>query len=72
MCLAVPGEIVKIEDGRGEVDFGGVKRTVDLRLLEGVAIGDFVLVHAGCAIQVVSREDALETRRLFEEMMSYE
>jgi hydrogenase expression/formation protein HypC len=72
MCLAVPGEVVSIENGRGEVDFFGVKRLVDLRLVEEVSVGDYVLVHAGCAIQVIPPEEALETKRLFEEMMSYE
>jgi hydrogenase expression/formation protein HypC len=72
MCLAVPGEVVTMENGRGEVDFFGVKRLVDLRLVEGVNIGDYVLVHAGCAIQIIPPEEARETRKLFEEMMTYE
>ncbi len=69
MCLAVPGEVVRIEDGRGEVSFSGVKRMVDLRLVEKVQVGDYVLVHAGCAIQVLPREEAEETLRLFKEIM---
>jgi hydrogenase expression/formation protein HypC len=72
MCLAVPGEVVTMENGRGEVDFLGVKRLVDLRLVEGVKIGDYVLVHAGCAIQVIPPEEARETQKLFEEMMHAE
>lgn len=72
MCLAVPGKVVAMENGRGEVDFFGVKRAVDLRLVEGATIGDYVLVHAGCAIQIIPPDEALETQKLFEEMMSYE
>jgi hydrogenase expression/formation protein HypC len=72
MCLAVPGKVVTVESGRGEVDFLGVKRLVDLRLVEGVKVGDYVLVHAGCAIQVIPPDEARETRKLFEEMMNYE
>ena len=72
MCLAVPGQVVAMENGRGEVDFFGVKRTVDLRLVEGVNIGDYVLVHAGCAIQVIPPDEAMETQKLCEEMMSHE
>ncbi len=70
MCLAIPGEVIWIENGRGEVNFSGVKRLVDLRLVEGVNTGDYVLVHAGCAIQVLPREEAEETLRLFKEMMN--
>jgi hydrogenase expression/formation protein HypC len=70
MCLAIPGEVIRIENGRGEVSFSGVKRLVDLRLVLGVNVGDYVLVHAGCAIQVLPREEAEETLRLFMEMMN--
>lgn len=72
MCLAIPGEVINIDNGRGEVNFLGVKRLVDLRLVPGVNVGDYVLVHAGCAIQVIAPDDARETQRLFQEMANYE
>ena len=70
MCLAVPGEVITIDDGKAKVDFSGVFRVVDLRLLAEVKVGDYVLVHAGCAIQVVPADDARETIKLFAEVFN--
>lgn len=72
MCLAVPGKLMKIEGHQGEVDFSGVCRQADLRLVPQVKVGDFVLVHAGCAIQIVPEDEALETLKLFHEAMGEE
>lgn len=70
MCLAVPGKITEITGPyTGEVEFGGVRRTVSLRLLPAVREGDWVLVHAGFAIQVVEEESALETQHFLEEIL---
>lgn len=69
MCLAVPGKIISIdEDSVADVDFGGVNRPVNVSLVE-VGIGDYVIVHAGYAIQVLSEEDALESLNMFREML---
>ncbi len=68
MCLAIPGEVIKIDQNKGEVSFSGAIRQVDLRLVPTVKIGDFVLVHAGCAIQIVPGEEARETIKLFAEI----
>ena len=73
MCLAIPGKIVDIdaENERAVVDYGdGTKREVNITLVE-VKIGDYVLVHAGFAIQVLDEKDAEETLDLFREMLSY-
>lgn len=70
MCLAVPGEIVKIDGTRAEVSFSGAIRTADLTLISGAKLGDYVLVHAGCAIQLIPPEEAVETIKLFEEIFS--
>ena len=51
MCLAIPMQIVEIKDKKGIVEIGGVKREVGLQLLKQVKIGDYVIVHAGFAIQ---------------------
>ena len=72
MCLAVPGKLLKVDGHQGEVDFSGVCRQADLRLVPDVKIGDFVLVHAGCAIQIVPEDEALKTMELFHEMMRAE
>ncbi|MFC1501323.1 HypC/HybG/HupF family hydrogenase formation chaperone [Elusimicrobiota bacterium] len=62
MCLAVPGKIIKIgKDYTAEVDFGGVARSVQLDLMPKSKVGDYVIVHAGFAIQKLKEEDALKT-----------
>lgn len=73
MCLAIPGKIVEIDKNKehGIIDYGdGTKRKVNVTLVE-VKIGDYVLVHAGFAIQVLDEKDAKETLDLFREMLSY-
>jgi hydrogenase expression/formation protein HypC len=73
VCLAIPGKIVDIdpENERAVVDYGdGTKREANITLVE-VKIGDYVLVHAGFAIQVLDEKDAKETLDLFREMLSY-
>ncbi len=73
MCLAVPSRVVELhEDGTATVDTMGVKRKVSLELLEDVKVGDYVLIHVGFAIQVLDEETALESLRLFEEILSAE
>jgi hydrogenase expression/formation protein HypC len=68
MCLGIPGKIVKFgEKKSAEVDFGGVKRTVQLDLLRNVKAGEYVIVHAGFAIQKLNKKDALETLSILRE-----
>ena len=69
MCLAIPGKIVKLsKDKQATVDFGGVKRSVDTTFIEDPAVGEWVLIHVGCAIQKVEEAAAKETYRLLYEM----
>ena len=72
MCLAVPARITAIEDMLATVDIDGVTRQASLMLLPGAAVGDFVLVHAGFAIQVIDEEEARRTLDLLKEMAGYE
>jgi len=70
MCLAVPSKVVERNDKMATVDVSGIRRQVSLLLLpEEIVLGDYVLVHAGFAIQKVDREAAKETLRLIEEFM---
>ena len=72
MCLAIPGKIVDIEIKKqsATVDYGsGTKRKANVSLVE-VKIGDYVLVHAGFAIQILDEKEAQETLALFREMLS--
>ena len=61
MCLAVPGIITSVKDNNAEVDFSGVKRSVSLDLVPDARKNDYVLVHAGFAIQVLEPAEAEET-----------
>jgi hydrogenase expression/formation protein HypC len=69
MCLAVPGKVVSIDGQSAVVDFGGVQRETNISLVQ-VRPGDYVVVHAGFAIQTVDEEEAKETIRLWEELMA--
>jgi hydrogenase expression/formation protein HypC len=69
MCLAFPGKVVSIEGTIAIIDFGGVQRETNISLVE-VKPGDYVIVHAGFAIQAVDELDALETIKLWEELLA--
>ena len=71
MCLAVPAEIKSIDGMMATVDFGGVSRTANISLVEA-KVGDYVIVHAGYAIQILDKEEAEKTLELFREMLEQE
>jgi len=68
MCLAVPMKVVEVSGARGVVDLGGVRKEVGLDLLEDVAVGDYVIVHAGYAIEKLKPDEAQKTLDLFREL----
>lgn len=68
MCLAIPGKIVSINGDMGDIDFGGVTRQANLSMVDAV-VGDWAVVHAGFAIQIMDEEDAQETIRLWNEVL---
>jgi hydrogenase expression/formation protein HypC len=68
MCLAVPMKIITIEGFSAIVEAGGVSREINLRLLEDARIGDYVLVHAGFAIETIDEHEAEETLKLMEQI----
>ena len=69
MCLAVPGRIISLDSaGAATVDMLGARREVSLRLVPDAQVDDYVLVHAGFGIQVISHEEARETIALIQEM----
>ncbi|HKS41439.1 MAG TPA: HypC/HybG/HupF family hydrogenase formation chaperone [Blastocatellia bacterium] len=75
MCLAIPGKIVEIVDPENQiakVNVGGVKRNVNVGMLDNVIVGDYVLVHVGFAMSKVDEKEAEETLRLLQELGSYE
>jgi len=68
MCWAVPARLIEINGSTGKVELGGMSRQVGLQLIDAPAVGDYVLVHAGFAIQKVDRKEAQETLRLLEQV----
>ncbi len=69
MCLAIPAKVVKIDEEHATVDYGGTRRIANISLVDA-RVGDYVLIHAGFAIQIIDEEDARETINIFREMLS--
>ena len=71
MCLAIPGQVVSIEQSNGmrmgRVQFGGIVRQASLEFTPEAQIGDYVLVHVGFAISRIDAEEAERTYRLLDE-----
>ena len=70
MCLAVPMKLTKMEGKNGVVELEGVKKNVNLSFIEEPKIGDYLIIHAGFAIQTLDEEEAMENIRLIKEMWS--
>ena len=69
MCLAIPAQVVELRpDDNALVDLAGVKKEISLALLDGVAVGDYVIVHVGYALNKLDPEEAEKTLQLFAEM----
>lgn len=68
MCIGIPAQVISINGNMGEISVGGVMRQVGLELVEGVQIGDYVIIHAGFAIQKINQAEAEETLRLLQEL----
>ncbi|MBM3703145.1 MAG: HypC/HybG/HupF family hydrogenase formation chaperone [Actinobacteria bacterium] len=69
MCLAIPAKIIKINKNIAEVESFGVKKEIDISLTPGAKVGNFVIVHAGFAIQIIDEEDALVTQGYWKEYL---
>lgn len=72
MCLAVPGKVLRIDGNKGIVEIGNMRREVFMHLVPEVAVNNYVLVHAGCAIEMIDEEQAKITLDFFKELMEYE
>lgn len=68
MCLAVPMKVIKINNNIAEVELYNVRRNVDISLVRKIKVGDYVIVHAGFAIQKLKKTDAEDSLKLFVEM----
>ena len=71
MCLAVPGKVVSISGDTGDVDFGGVIKQANLTMVDA-KVGEWVVVHAGFAIETMDEKEALETIELWNEVLDHE
>lgn len=67
MCLCVPAQVIKIEGENAEVSVGGTIMNANLSMVEGVDVGDFILLHTGFALQKIDAEEAQETLKTFQE-----
>ena len=67
MCVAMPGKILEINDHKAKVSFNGMEMNADVRMVDA-KVGDYVLVHAGCAIEVLSQSRAEEMLEIFKEL----
>ena len=69
MCLAIPACVEQLVAGDSAiVNLGGVRKEISLALVEGVAVGDYVIVHVGFALQKLDPEEAAQTLALFAEI----
>jgi hydrogenase expression/formation protein HypC len=69
MCLAIPAQVVALLDNDGAVvELGGVRKEISLALVDGVAVGDYVIVHVGYALSRLDPEEAEKTLQLFAEI----
>ena len=71
MCLAIPGKVIAINGENGDIDFGGVIKHTNLSMVDA-KVGDWVVIHAGFAIEVMDEEDAQETIRLWNEVLDHD
>jgi hydrogenase expression/formation protein HypC len=70
MCLAVPMKITAINENRtGIAESGGISRKINLKLLDNCAAGDYVIIHAGFAIEKLDEEQAAKSVALFAELV---
>ncbi|QKV58467.1 MAG: HypC/HybG/HupF family hydrogenase formation chaperone [Dechloromonas sp.] len=69
MCLAIPAQVVELREGdNAVVDLAGVRKEISLALVDHVAVGDYVIVHVGYALNKLDPEEAANTLALFAEL----
>ncbi|MFA5514769.1 MAG: HypC/HybG/HupF family hydrogenase formation chaperone [Desulfuromonadales bacterium] len=69
MCLGVPMQVKSIDGEVAVCEIDGVRREASLMMVDGVRVGDFILIHAGFAIERLDAEDAQATLLIFREML---
>ena len=75
MCLGIPGKILTIYEDHGtkmaKIDFGGVSREACIEVIPDAKLGDWTIVHAGFALNLLSEEEAQETLEILREMSKF-
>jgi hydrogenase expression/formation protein HypC len=70
MCLAIPAKVLEVKGDSAKVDFGnGTVKAVNVALIDKVHVGQYVIVHAGFAIQVMDEGEAKKTLDLWQQML---
>jgi hydrogenase expression/formation protein HypC len=72
MCVGVPMQVISIDGDQAMTEVDGVKREASLMLLDDVAVGDFVIIHAGFAISKLDEEEAREALAMMREVFTPE
>jgi hydrogenase expression/formation protein HypC len=68
MCLGIPMKVTKVDGAEGVVESGGLTRKANFSLMKSVRVGDYVLLHAGFAIEKVKPEEARKTLRILRDL----
>ena len=75
MCLGIPGKIIEIEDSIGmkmaKIDFGGVIRSACIEAIPEAKVGDYTIIHAGFALNILSESEAMETLNLLQQIADF-
>lgn len=69
MCIAVPAVVIEVYENQALVSFGGVKTKVNTSLVDSLELGDYVLIHVGCAIEKIDKKEAQRTLEVFEHIL---
>ncbi len=72
MCIGIPAKVIELSGDKGKVDYQGVVRETSFIMLPEAKVGDYVILHAGFAIKLLSEEDAKETLGMIEELIRTE
>ena len=72
MCLAVPGRVLSLDGNKGIIEIGNMRREAFMHLVPDVLVNEYVLVHAGCAIQKIDEEEAKITLDILKELTQNE
>lgn len=68
MCLGIPMKVAKIDGDEAVVESGGLKRKANLSLVNDIEVGDYILMHAGFAIEKLKESEAKKTLRALKEL----